>query len=744
MQICGFVQIYGRGRGRHANIAIAGMTDNGGRLGDANAQSLVDMRICNDTKELYTGRIRHLQQWMSETHPEGIDQTGQVIVPIAIDTLMAFFGYLSQAAHARDELQSPADIPQDAIEPYSVSYIKGYRSAIVNLYTEKYTRLSEDADIQLTGALDGYEKLINRLRQRGLFKIEEGKRPFLMEGYQLLAKKLMKNIPKERGGTWASCLFGWPFLLLLWNLMSRSDSVDKILLNHMDWKGDSLQIQEQGHKADQAGENKYWKHVYANVYEPWICPILSLAVLIFTSGYRAADERTQLFTGTNSKNRFGNILREVMDDLSDEEKIKLGCAPEDLGTHSARKGAPSYTLGQVYGPNPIVVSLRMGQSIGKIKDKYYFQMDGGDQLCGRMVAGLPFHDETFAVLPPHFAPDDSSTFLTQEFWEDIVPGYSNYPDKYRAIFPYLLASLLYHDGYLRNELNPAHPLWASRVYTRNAIIDTLRTKVLVGIGSCERSGMKSTGIPPHLALASKVKELTNEVLHLRQQLATDIPSLIADKVTSQLRENFNIEGVASLSLRDLDTRMGALRTDLIMEIQSAFTRVAMNGNGAATNDGPGGGGQRRSQHWWRSWHWSNSGVVLHFVPQDFSFPSRITVKTLFDLWHHGNYNSGIRPYRMISRKFDIARKEHMIYSRASSIMDVIEGYIRAENPPELLTGDGTYKIIEDLPMPVSDRLFQAAFNKLVAELYPDIDRRGRVDETAYGTFYNRYVEFKRN
>lgn len=734
----------GRGRGRRANIAFAGINDNDGRVVDDNAQSLVDMRICNDTKDLYQGRIRHFQQWLVENHPEGIDEGGQVAVPISIVILMAFFGYLSQAAHSRDQLQSPADIPEDAVEPYSVSYIKGYRSAIVNLYTERMTRLSEEADIQLTGALDGYEKLINRLRQRGLFKIEEGKRPFLMEGYQLLAKQLMKSIPTERGGTWSFCLFGWPFLLLMWNLMSRSDSVDKILLNHMDWKGDCLVIQEQGHKGDQTGDNKYWKHIYANVYEPWICPILALAVLIFTSGYRG--ERPQLFTGNNSKNRFGNILRDVMQALSDEDKVKLGCAAEDLGTHSARKGAPSYTLGQVYGPNPIVVSLRMGHSIGKVKDKYYFQMEGGDQLCGRMVAGLPFHDETFAVLPPHFAPEDAHEYLTQEYWENIVPGYTNYPDKYRAIFPYLLASLLHHDAYLRLELQPQHPLWASRVYTCNPVIDILRGKVLLGVGSCAKSGMKSTGIPPHLALTSRVKELTNEIQHLKQQLSTNIPIMIAEKVTSQIRENFNIEGVASLSLRDLDGRMASLRTDLVNEIQNALTRASATNtdrNATAANEGRGRGQRGLTQQWWQSWSW-NDGIIRHYVPPGFIFPSKISVKAMWDLWHHGHYGSGIRPYRLISKQFDIMEDQHMWHCRASNVMKVVEAYIRANNPPELAAVAGILPpTIEDLSMPVSDRLFQAAFTRLSTELYPDPGKRGRVEELSYGTIYNRYLRFRK-
>lgn len=64
---------------------------------------------------------------------------------------------------------------------------------------------------------------------------------------------------------------------------------------------------------------------------------------------------------------------------SDREVIILGCDPDDVGMHSCRKGTKAYSLGQM--ASPITVVLRMGQSLGKVKDAYLFQCKGGDQLC---------------------------------------------------------------------------------------------------------------------------------------------------------------------------------------------------------------------------------------------------------------------------------------------------------------------------------------------------------------------------
>ena len=70
----------------------------------------------------------------------------------------------------------------------------------------------------------------------------------------------------------------------------------------------------------------------------------------------------------------------------DEEMNIFRCKKKDIGTHSCRKGAASWCLGQVGGPNPVTVYLRMGHSLGKLKDRYIFLSEGQDQLCGRVAS----------------------------------------------------------------------------------------------------------------------------------------------------------------------------------------------------------------------------------------------------------------------------------------------------------------------------------------------------------------------
>ena len=191
---------------------------------------------------------------------------------------------LCQEALRRLKLNSADELNEEDEDVFSISHISTFRAAIVDLYRKQSKCLEPDLDKELKNILDGYKKIINKLKQRGLMKLHEGKREISNAGYQLLAQKFVGKVPARNGGTWSSVTFAWTFFVLLWNLMSRSDSVDKLTLNVISWEGDALIIEEQGHKGDEKGENNIRKHIYANPYEPWICPILSTAVLVFCAG----------------------------------------------------------------------------------------------------------------------------------------------------------------------------------------------------------------------------------------------------------------------------------------------------------------------------------------------------------------------------------------------------------------------------------------------------------------------------
>ncbi|ETL97449.1 hypothetical protein L917_05275 [Phytophthora nicotianae] len=199
----------------------------------------------------------------------------------------------------------------------------------MDVYPSNLLKLDPQLDTELRRVVEGYQKLNNNLKKRGVMKINEGKRQLKINGFEMVAAKLMKLEPKTTGQAWSTVLFGSGFILM-WNLMRLANSIDSIMLQHMECVEDCRVVEEQGHKGDQQGP-------------------------------------TNLGSITD---RFGRLLRRVIGSLSEEELRELSCTPEDIGTHSLRKGSSSYALGQVNGPTPVSVYLRMGQSLGRLKDRY--------------------------------------------------------------------------------------------------------------------------------------------------------------------------------------------------------------------------------------------------------------------------------------------------------------------------------------------------------------------------------------
>jgi hypothetical protein len=88
------------------------------------------------------------------------------------------------------------------------------------------------------------------------------------------------------------------------------------------------------------------------------------------------------------------------------------------------------------------------------------------------------------MLPPHFSSAGLS-MLTCGDWSHLLPGYQDCAVETKAIFPFLLAQLLFHEACLKSKPNSAHP---SEMY-------------------CENTGLEATGIPPHVLECRKSKLL---------------------------------------------------------------------------------------------------------------------------------------------------------------------------------------------------------------------------------------------
>lgn len=97
--------------------------------------------------------------------------------------------------------------------------------------------------------------------------------------------------------------------------------------------------------------------IYANPNNPVICPILALAIYIWSIGYRRDDTRRTLFGERKDvESRFSSWLRSVLGDKGDDLLV-MGIIIIEIGTHSFRKGVASFLSCLTGGPSAIAIYL---------------------------------------------------------------------------------------------------------------------------------------------------------------------------------------------------------------------------------------------------------------------------------------------------------------------------------------------------------------------------------------------------
>ena len=85
----------------------------------------------------YASKISQLQDYLEAHHVDCLSGDNKDIIDIPIPTkpVMNFFGAVCKPAHTLNKLKGPEELSDDSPVPYSASHVRGFRSAIVDLYT---------------------------------------------------------------------------------------------------------------------------------------------------------------------------------------------------------------------------------------------------------------------------------------------------------------------------------------------------------------------------------------------------------------------------------------------------------------------------------------------------------------------------------------------------------------------------------------------------------------------------------
>jgi hypothetical protein len=331
-----------------------------------------------------------------------------------------------------------------------------------------------------------------------------------------------------------------------------------------------------------------------------------------------------LFPGGSQQSRFTKCFNGALK----ENAAELGIVSKDIGAHSLRKGAATFVGGAVDGPSSITVCLRAGWKMGGVQDRYFRYERGGDQYTGRIVSGLDMRTPEFAVLPPHFPPDQVNAMVA-EMAKSQFPSLRNH-----SILPlYLLASLVYHSNYLISNLCSSHPIFSTSLFLVGNLED-LRNRV--AIHSVSPNDLRPTGVPAFTNIISAISAVP-------QQLET----VIADK---DLSNNFITKDFFASALKEVVDELKASR------------QVAVN----ETHDGDTSGVMRSPVYTWDG--------KLKRLPKDYKLP-KTTLLGACIVWHYGDKNNKIAPIKTMSASdFSICNERRRfaewrdIFQRCEEIM----------------------------------------------------------------------------
>ena len=513
--------------------------------------------------------------------------------------------------------------------------------------------LPVEHDVYLKRFTEGRKRKIAELRNEGLLSAREGKTYLLCAGYKWLAKTAIKD---------PSHSYAHPFLVLSWNLMARSQTTSNLLWENVGWDGDCMTLQYETSKSNQTGENVVPRHIFANPYQPSICPILAMGIKLLTDSHTKSSPAILFPGGSTNKNYCAWLYKLIKSPNPEIDLSNLGSNPDEIGSHSTRKGAATYVCGLTEGPQSDTIKLRMDHTIGKVDDTYFHIQCGADKLVGRAVNGLNMNSLDFNVLPPVFINMEGVDFV------DVLPAgnIKNASESLKLAIPFLIVSVVYHCDWLTENLPWNHKLFSSKFACGN-YGRLWAPKVELFVGECPYFELVASGIPRVNQLAYELHKLSGQVtdgFSMIKKLIMDLPETIMNNTLKQLAV---VDGCL-VSNEDMTRRvcreeMGYIR-DKIDSLQECVVKFKLPSSSDARSDPDPIAPHSFPQGSFKAFLW---GGRFHCVPEGFMIPQD-TPMALWRFWIYGDLSKQIRSFRHIEG-YSLSRSQQTQFSKFKKVME---------------------------------------------------------------------------
>lgn len=663
-------------------------------------EEVIENRRNASTRNQYNTRIARMIRIIREKHPTVRDLIGEGNM-LKRHVPMNIMNTLIEEFNKRDLGNSMSTFVSNSAFGGFVSTFKYWHQ----ISDEKRTGntlpiiLPKEHEDRLKKFTEGRKRKIASLRQDGLLPSREGKSFLMFSSYKWLAKTALK----DENHQYAHC-----YLILAWNMIARSHTVAPLLWKNIGWVDDCLTIKYDTSKTNQTGETIFPRHIYANPFEPCICPILALGIKLLVDSHTGTTP-AKLFPGEADKNFCAWLGKIIKNPTNEDDLAYLGTDPEEIGTHSLRKGAATYVCGLTEGPQSDTIKLRMDHTIGKVDDKYFNIQAGADKLVGRCVTGLNLNSLDITVLPPLFIDMEGVDF------DKVLPhgNIKSASPSLKLAIPFLIASVVFHWDWIKANLPSNHKIFSSKFATGN-FGELWRSKVQLSLNKCPHTGMVAQSVPKVIQMMFILNEISRKLNCTCEAVMNKIDDATDHTVSSLMNKLGTVHGIEVANNEVIKevchdemaafSRQLARFENIMKAMQSEIAKIrnpeSSSGENQPNRDG------------YRAYSW---GGCFHMVPENFIIPQD-TPMALWRLWIYGDLSKDIGPFRLI-KSYSLSKSQKCQLSKVKKVMETI-----------MASMDKSYEEVQNMDREECEALFFQHYRNLVGDLR-NIDRNNT--STAY-------------
>ena len=460
-----------------------------GELVETVGKKVARQRVCKTTRTRYESCLRQLGTWAKR---EGLSLTSRLVPPLEQSLVERYFDLLDKKRVKWYGHSNPQQTKR-----LSPGAIRSVCSGVYHLYRMHNLSVCERLKIFFNN-FNRYH-VLNVARDRGnippLYPVSGSSQPLSTEAYQLLCLRSWQYTPSTASGNasgrnWDNCRS----LPLYWNiakpLMSRRERLVRTQWEFMRRNRDHMQCKTPTTKSDQEGLLSYWKAFFAMPHVPQCCPFLVLGIEIMMRSPHDPEECfRKIFPKSFADNSHG-FIRTFVNSLSASDKIRMNlgdCSVLPITSHTPKRSACA-ELHACEGVNWNSAKQRGDHAIG-VEGQYLPEpVDGQDQIMGRVLAMMPFGWSDWMMLPPHF-PENVEVPV-----REIIPAFDKFPRQCHGLFPFLIASVVYHTEWLETNVPRENPIFSIPLLSSMHDVNLrLRNSLKGGKYGSDPNGLKPTG-----------------------------------------------------------------------------------------------------------------------------------------------------------------------------------------------------------------------------------------------------------